>query len=64
MYRTDNPLADFANYEWEREKELAQRPICSECGEHIQEKYAYRIDGKLICEICMNEHKERIGERL
>lgn len=32
---------------------LARRPVCSECGEHIQEESAFRINDELICESCM-----------
>ncbi len=46
---------------WERhevdlERELAKRPVCSICDEHIQDDYAYNINGELICSECMERH--------
>jgi len=32
---------------------LESRPECCECGEPIQEDYAYRLDEGLMCEECM-----------
>lgn len=41
----------------ENEKWLEQRPICSICEEHIQEEYAYEVEGKLICPTCLEEFR-------
>ena len=35
---------------------LASRPICDWCEEPIEEKFAYKIEGKLICENCIEEY--------
>ena len=55
MTYTDNPIADFEAYEYEREKNLSKRPKCDICGEPIQEDYYYEI-GEKICEGCMTEY--------
>lgn len=43
---------------WERyqdamDKRLARRPVCSICGEHIQDEIAYNINGGLVCRDCL-----------
>lgn len=47
----------WERYDSERENELNKRPICDECGEHIQEEYCYHINGKHICEHCIKDSK-------
>lgn len=44
---------------WERyqdamDKRLARRPVCSICGEHVQENTYYNLDGTLYCHECMD----------
>ena len=48
----------FLRHESDLELRLKKRPICSECGEHIQDDYAYRKDGLWTCQRCMNEYLE------
>ena len=64
MYRTDDPITDFNRYDYEEQKWLESRPICSECGEPIITETAYRFDGVLICEDCMHEHRIYIEEAI
>ena len=52
---TDDPIADFDMYDAEYARWLTKRPICSECGEHIQDEYCYSIDGKYICHECLDD---------
>jgi formylmethanofuran dehydrogenase subunit E len=39
---------------------LSSRPLCDDCGEPIEEDFAYEIDGRTLCEECfmdyMREH--------
>lgn len=51
MFR-EQARIDSENEEW-----LEQRPICSICEEHIQEEYAYEVEGKLICPTCLEEFR-------
>lgn len=37
---------------------LERRPICSECGEPIQDEQFYLFDDKKICPGCMEAHLE------
>lgn len=54
---------NFDFYEQE-EKRLAallmKCPICEWCGEPIQEDYAFRIHGDLVCQHCIEDAKENI----
>lgn len=62
MYFTDNPVADADRYENDREEWLKKRPCCSECGEHIQDEFAYYIAGDWICDECMEKFRKSIPE--
>lgn len=62
MCFTDNPVADFERYSDEQERWLEKRPCCVDCGEHIQEEYAYYVAGDWICEDCMADYKKAIPE--
>lgn len=52
MSWTDDPLRDFYQKDAQDAAQEAQRPVC---GERIFDDVAYRVDGKLICESCMDE---------
>lgn len=49
-----DPLDCFDRYEADQSEELEKLPVCSECGEPIQDDFCYQIDGDLICEKCMD----------
>jgi len=57
MHYTDDPAADAAERDYDFEKWLKGRPICDECGEHIQSENLYELDGLLFCESCMEGHR-------
>ena len=59
MYFSDDPVADFERYDAEQQTKLEQLPECSECGNHIQDEYAFYINGEWICERCMKENYRR-----
>lgn len=60
MHRTDDPLADFAANEWEKEKAAELLPECDYCGEKIFDEYCYEINGEYICEDCLNAHFRKL----
>jgi formylmethanofuran dehydrogenase subunit E len=37
----------------EQEKRLADRPICADCGEHIQHDHFFLINDEAICPDCL-----------
>lgn len=53
---TDNPVADFERYDREQQQKLAALPVCSECGEPIQDEYFYLINGENLCEECLQDN--------
>lgn len=63
MLITNDPIMDFHNHDAEQETWLIRRPKCAFCGEHIQEDYAWRIEGDLVCDECLDKNfRERIPE--
>ena len=56
MFYTGDPLSDFAKHDAEQQAQLDKLPECAECGEKIQDEYAYYINGEWIHEKCMNEN--------
>lgn len=60
MIFTDDPAADFARHDAEQEAWLAKRPVCADCGHHIQEEEAYYINGEWICERCMDSYRREV----
>lgn len=59
MYRTDDPIADFDRYDQEQAEYEATLPHCELCGEAIYESY-YEIDGKIICDECIERLRHYI----
>lgn len=53
MRRTDDPLADFAAYDDEQQEWLRKRPVCVDCGEHIQDDCFFLINDEAICPGCL-----------
>ena len=63
-YRTDDPLADFDRYDEEQARKLKRLPRCSQCDQHIQNDYAYYINGEWICDDCINEYRREVDADL
>lgn len=60
MFRTDDPVADFEAWDAMRERRLERFPVCSECGDPIQDDFAFRIDQRWICELCMGQFRREV----
>lgn len=56
MPYTNDPLADFEQWDREQNKWLEQRPVCADCDQHIQDDRAYYINGEWICMDCMDSY--------
>ncbi len=53
IYRTDDPLKDFARHERDQQRMLDLLPVCSKCGEPIQESHAYFTLAEVwVCDDC------------
>ena len=59
MMYTDNPIRDAEAYTQRQEAWLNRRPICCECGDHIQDDTLFLIADKIYCEKCMRREFER-----
>ena len=56
MIWTDDPVRDAARYDAERNEWLESRPVCTICGEHIQEESALSLNNEWICDECVREN--------
>lgn len=56
MFRTNDPIADFENWDAEQQSNLDRLPECSYCGSKIQDEFLYCINDEIICEDCLNDH--------
>lgn len=56
VFYSGDPLLDAHRYDAWQIAQIRRRPKCCECGEHIQDEFAYRICEKWYCEGCLNEN--------
>lgn len=57
MFRTDNPIGDFARYDAAQQEWLDTRPICEICEEPIQTSKAFYYANQWFCK-CKECEKE------
>lgn len=55
---TDDPVRDADDYAAYLDEELERRPVCCECGFHIDTEYGYRIGERWYCQKCMEDFRE------
>lgn len=60
--RSDNPVADFERYDAEQESRRRELPICSDCGEHIQDEHYFEFDCYFYCADCVNDNHRKSTE--
>ena len=53
---SDDPVRDAEQYYARQDRELERRPVCDECGHHIQADHFYWNDGKRICPECLETY--------
>ncbi len=58
VLRTEDPIHDFEVWDAEQNRWLESLPECADCGEPIQDGYAYEYNGEYICPRC-NEDLHR-----
>lgn len=62
MSYTDNPIADFDQWDAEQAKRLAELPKCDICDNPIQDDHYYLINGDNVCPECLeNEFRKEVG---
>ena len=44
------------------EKQLAERPVCADCGNHVQDEHFYLINDEVICPRCLEDGYRRYVE--
>ena len=54
-YRSENLAADIRRRLNDEEYWITRRPICDECGHHIQDNDLYVIHGKIMCPECVED---------
>lgn len=59
MRKTDDPVADFALWDAEQQKQLERLPECANCGEPIMADHFYEIEGVQVCPDCMDSDYRR-----
>lgn len=57
-----DPLDLFLEHDRDREEWLESRPVCDDCGEHIQEDHYYRFNDEIICPDCIDNYRVDIDE--
>ena len=62
MFRTADPLDDFARYDAEQARELEKLPVCVECDEPIQEPHFFEINGECVCRRCLIDNHRKNTE--
>ena len=56
MYYTNDPHADFLNWDSDNQDYIEKLPECDYCGSKIQDEFLYCINDEIICEDCLNDH--------
>lgn len=54
--------SQWKNHERQQEAWLARRPVCYECGEHIQNEDCWELNGELICTDCLETNHKKHTE--
>ena len=62
MYHSDDPYHDFDLWDADQDAWLNSLPVCKWCGEHIQDEYAYQIDGGLVCKSCLDAERVSVDD--
>ena len=50
-----DPDRDFMVHDREQEEWLRSRPVCSQCGERIQDEACHLVNDKYICNRCLDD---------
>lgn len=54
--------SQWENHERKAESWLARRPVCYECGEHIQDDECWEMNSELICTDCLEANHKKCTE--
>lgn len=59
---TDDPVRDAERHYERLDKQVDERPRCSDCDKPIQQETAFYINGELICESCMEAYRVHVED--
>lgn len=59
---TDNATMDFLSYDARQEKRIRNLPVCSECGNIIQQEFAVCIAGDWFCDDCLEGFRKEVPD--
>jgi formylmethanofuran dehydrogenase subunit E len=62
MYRTGDPISDFAQRDREEAEWLDKLPKCADCGEPIQDDHYFLINDKPVCPCCLEDNYKKVNE--
>lgn len=62
MFYSDDPERDLDRYLAAQDREIEKLPICSECGEPIQDEHFYLINDEPICSDCLESNYRKDTE--
>lgn len=51
-YYSDDPVRDAERYAEAMDRRREDLPVCSDCGDAIQDEYCHQVHGKVICDRC------------
>lgn len=49
----EDNYSQWEHHEWRQQQDLAKRPVCCYCQEHIQDEELFDIEGELYCKQCL-----------
>ena len=52
--------SQWLDHEQQMERQLAKLPVCADCGNPIQTETAFYINGKWICENCIEIYRREV----
>ena len=58
FYYSDDPVRDAERKMQDEDEWLKSLPVCSYCGQHIQDDEYYEIDEEKVCEECLRDYCE------
>lgn len=61
-YYSDDPVWDAERHQEDQDRRLEQRPVCSDCGHHVQDDHYYLINDEVICRDCLESNYRKETE--
>lgn len=62
FYYSSDPVRDAERYAADQDRRIAQLPVCSYCGEPVQDMHYYQINDEVICPQCLEDNYRKNTE--